>query len=94
MDVNKDGVLSREEIFEGYEKNFGHLITMKEVDLMFDSISNGLQEIPYSQFVVAALDRNKKLTLNQLRSAFDAFDIDNSGALSPDEIKDIVCFDA
>ena len=29
-----------------------------------------------------------------LRHEFEHFDKDNSGALSPDEIKDVLCFDA
>jgi Ca2+-binding EF-hand superfamily protein len=34
------------------------------------------------------------MSLEKLRLAFESFDTDKSGALSPDEIKDIICFDA
>jgi len=34
------------------------------------------------------------VTTERLKVAFQMFDKDNSGALSPDEIKDVLCFDS
>ena len=34
------------------------------------------------------------ITDQRLRQAFELFDTDKSGALSPDEIKEVLCFDS
>ena len=34
------------------------------------------------------------VTTERLKVAFQMFDKDQSGALSPDEIKDVLCFDS
>lgn len=80
---------------EGWELHFGVSMTDEEVDEMFERIDiDGNGTIDYTEFVVAALEERQLLSNDKLEAAFKMFDADNSGALSPDEIKDVLCFDA
>lgn len=66
-------------MFTGGEMDFD--IIMKAIDLD----NNG--KISYSEFVTAAADINKMLTEQNLRQAFNLFDIDNNGQITPRELK-------
>jgi calcium-dependent protein kinase len=66
-------------VFTGGEMDFD--IIMKAIDLD----NNG--KISYSEFVTAAADINKMLTEQNLRQAFNLFDIDNNGQITPRELK-------
>ena len=50
-----------------------------------DSNQNGL--IDYTEFIAACLQSYNYLKENHLRSAFTYFDKDNSGTISPDELR-------
>lgn len=79
----------------GYEKHFGIEITEEQVDEMFDRIDlDGNGTIDYTEFVMATISEANLVTNERLKQAFKMFDKDNSGALSPDEIKDVLCFDS
>ena len=95
IDINGDGNLSKEEVLLGYEKHFGIEITEEQVDEMFDRIDlDGNGTIDYTEFVMATISEANLVTNERLKQAFKMFDKDNSGALSPDEIKDVLCFDS
>ena len=95
IDINGDGQLSKEEVLLGYEKHFGVEMTEEQVDEMFAKIDlDGNGTIDYTEFVMATMDEQRLITVDRLKQAFELFDADKSGALSPDEIKDILCFDS
>ena len=56
---------------------------MKFVDL------NNNNEISYSEFVLASINREKFLTRDRLRQAFNTFDRNLSGTIDTDEILEI-----
>ena len=79
----------------GYEKHFGIEITEEQVDEMFERIDlDGNGTIDYTEFVMATISESNLVTQERLKQAFKMFDKDNSGALSPEEIKDVLCFDS
>ena len=91
LDLNGDGMLSKDEIKVGYSKHYGRLISDKEIDFMFDAVDTDQSGfIDYTEFVVAAM--NEKILLNNQRlgSAFKMFDKDGSGSITPEEIKAVL----
>ena len=62
---------------------------------MFAKIDlDGNGTIDYTEFVMATMEEQNLITDQRLRQAFELFDADKSGDLSPEEIKDILCFDS
>ena len=55
---------------------------------------DGNGTIDYTEFVMATINEKNLVTNERLLQAFKMFDKDNSGALSADEIKDVLCFDS
>jgi calcium-dependent protein kinase len=53
-----------------------------------DSDESGF--IDYTEFLIAAMDRNRLLSKERLEAAFLAFDRDGSGAISSDELKEML----
>ena len=60
----------------------------KKIDL------DGNGTIDYTEFVMATIEEKNLITTERLKMAFKKFDKDNSGALSADEIKEVLCFDS
>ena len=92
LDTNGDGVLSREEIFEGYKSSLGEIEAQKECDRIFSEIDidqNGT--LDYNEFVMAATNRQKILNKDKLEATFKIFDKDGNGSISKDEIKSLLC---
>lgn len=89
LDTNNDGVLSREELIEGYKQLYPTKIDIEaQVDQIMaqvDTDRNGT--IDYSEFVVATIEKNKLLNRSTLEAAFNAFDKDGNGSISADEIR-------
>lgn len=62
---------------------------------MFEKIDlDGNGTIDYTEFVMATINEKNLVTNERLLQAFKMFDKDNSGALSYDEIKEVLCFDS
>ena len=65
------------------------------MDEMFEKIDlDGNGTIDYTEFVMATINQNNLITTERLKMAFRMFDKDDSGALSPDEIKEVLCFNS
>eukprot|EP00345_Euplotes_harpa_P009424 CAMPEP_0168342904 /NCGR_PEP_ID=MMETSP0213-20121227/15707_1 /TAXON_ID=151035 /ORGANISM="Euplotes harpa, Strain FSP1.4" /LENGTH=313 /DNA_ID=CAMNT_0008349961 /DNA_START=560 /DNA_END=1502 /DNA_ORIENTATION=+ len=89
MDKNNDGMLSKQEIKEGYEEHFGIPIDDEELDKIFEAIdTDGSGAIDYSEFLMATMNEQQLMSKEKLRAAFKMFDKDGSGTISRDEIKE------
>lgn len=93
LDTDNSGTLSAREIKEGFSMLFGNEINdidtevekiMKQVDL------DGSGEIEYSEFVSATLSRQQLLSKERLEMAFRAFDLDGSGTITANELKEVL----
>lgn len=51
---------------------------------------DGSGYIDYTEFVAAAMDMEQMLSDKKLKRAFDMFDVDGSGVISADEIKEVL----
>lgn len=89
MDENNDGMLSKQEISNGYEEHFGYQIEDEELDKLFAAIdTDGSGAIDYSEFLMATMNEQQLMSKEKLKTAFKMFDKDGSGTISIDEIKD------
>jgi calcium-dependent protein kinase len=88
-DTNGDGVLSRDEIIEGYRKTYG-AVDENEIDNIMKSIDlDGNGVIDYNEFLSCAFNRDKIMSKDNLELTFKAFDSDGSGKISVDELMTI-----
>ena len=88
-DTNGDGVLSKEEIINGYKKTYGK-VDENEIENMIKSIDlDGNGVIDYNEFLTCSMNKDKILRNDNLRICFNEFDTDGSGKISIDEISNI-----
>lgn len=93
FDKNGDGKLSMEEVKEGYCEHYGKIMSDQEVEEMFNSVDTDRSGfIDYTEFVVAATNQNALTSQEKLQAAFRMFDKDGSGRISPEEIREVLCF--
>lgn len=91
MDRRNKGVLTKKDLQIGYLSYYGKIMTDKEIDTMFAAVdTDGSGEIEYSEFVVATLGEKVLFSGKKLQQAFQMFDKDDSGAISLEEIKDVL----
>jgi calcium-dependent protein kinase len=81
MDKDGSGTLDRSE-------DFGVAVTEEMVDAMFKAVDlDGNDCIDYSEFVMATMNEKDLITNERLKAAFNLFDKDGSGTISPNEIR-------
>lgn len=91
MDANGDGKLSRQEILDGYEEHFGKQLDEDQLDRLFQQVDlDNSGFIDYSEFIMACMNDKKNLSEEKLIAAFKIFDKDDSGTISPDEIREVL----
>ena len=91
MDKNGDGKLSRQEILDGYEEHFNRVLDEDQLEKLFSSVDiDNSGFIDYSEFIMATMNEKKNISEEKLVSAFKIFDKDNSGTISPDEIREVL----
>lgn len=92
LDENGDGTLSYDEIKQGFKKYYkDEKIAEKELDEIMKNIDQDNNAcIEYEEFIRSTVNLDTLLTDGNLRLAFSAFDKDDSGVLTQDEIKSIL----
>jgi len=90
LDANGDGLLSREELIQGYKQIMGEAQAISEVDALLAKLdTNNSGFIEYSEFVTGTMNSHNVLSQYKLENAFKIFDKDGSGQISLEEFKDI-----
>ena len=85
LDKDGDGKISIKELYEAYESSALQLPNMEQLLKEADSDQNGF--LDYTEFLTAASNWSQLLTKERLEVAFRAFDTDNSGTISKNELK-------
>jgi len=86
MDEDKDGVLSMEELVNGYCA-LGQADAVDIGKIMRDCDSDRSGAIDYTEFITATMNWKQALNDQLIKSAFDAFDVDHSGKIDLLEVK-------
>ncbi|CEM37936.1 unnamed protein product [Vitrella brassicaformis CCMP3155] len=91
LDANGDGMLSREELLDGYSKILGDAdAAAEEVDMILKQAdTDGSGSIDYTEFLVATMDRRTLCSEKKLEAAFNMFDTDGSGKIDASELSKI-----
>jgi calcium-dependent protein kinase len=91
FDTNGDGVLSKQEVMEGYKAYLGDVEAEKEAERIMQEVDlDKSGTIDYNEFILAALNRQKVLNKEKLEATFKMFDKDGNGKISADEIRSIL----
>ena len=89
LDINGDGKLSREEIFDGINKiNCAKVFDIEKIIEECDADRSGF--IDYTEFLTAAMNWHETLSKNKLETAFRTFDINGDGKIDLNELKQII----
>lgn len=88
LDKNKEGTLSLEEIKDGIDKLKNSNISAEEIFKSIDTDGSGV--INYTEFLAATIDKKVYMKEERLYEAFRAFDRDNSGKISKEEVKKVM----
>jgi calcium-dependent protein kinase len=91
FDENGDGKLTKEELINGMKEVMTKGEALQNVEAIMSRIDidkNGY--IEYEEFLNAALNRERLLSRDNIKLAFDLFDTDGSGFISKDELKTIL----
>lgn len=76
---------------KGYVIYYGKDMAKEEVDRIFELVDvDHSNEIDFSEFVTATVNRGNLLQDDKLRQAFAYYDKDNSGSISVDEIRAVL----
>lgn len=88
LDKDNSGTLSLEELKQGFSEM---KVPSAEVERIFSNVDFGhAGEINYSEFLAVTVDKRKALAHSNLMFAFHHFDTDQSGFITPDNLKE--CF--
>ena len=91
LDESGEGLLSKDELKKGYKKFFTDKITDSEFDQIMKTIDqDNSGQISIEEFIRATVDYENLVSEKNLKSAFDFFDKDHSGSLSPDEVREVL----
>lgn len=91
FDKNGDGVLSKEEIYEGYKQSMDPEDAMREVERIMSEIDiDKSGTIDYNEFLMAATNKQNLMNKEKLEQTFNMFDKDGNGSISLDEIRAVL----
>ena len=91
FDTNKDGVLSKKEILNGFKKIMPFEDATKEVEKIMNTVDiDGNGTIDYNEFVLATINKTKLLDKEKLEQTFKLFDKDGNGFISKEEIEEVL----
>ena len=95
FDKNGDGKLSKEEFIKGLTTIDFNLNTILINDGNIDGLIKNIDSdnngfITFEEFLIASVNKEKLLTEENLKMAFDVFDRDKNGGISHDELKYIL----
>ena len=87
LDSSGDGLLSRDELLEGYRLLYGSDFNEQEVDALMEMAdANGDGKLSYSEWMMTAVSRDKFLSAEKLEGVFSELDADGDKMISLAEL--------
>lgn len=92
LDLNSDGKIQFDELLTGFDRyNTGDQKAKDVVERVFQLVdADHSNEIDFSEFVVATVNRQNLLQDKNLKQAFNYYDKDKGGTISIDELKQVL----
>ncbi|OMJ75322.1 hypothetical protein SteCoe_25556 [Stentor coeruleus] len=91
IDKNSDGKISKDELLDMYKENMDEIKAQEIVEKIMKEVDINLSgEIDYSEFLSACMNYSKYLSKENLEAAFRIFDLDQSGGITADEIRNVL----
>lgn len=95
IDTDSNGLISKDELHEGYKRIYWGRLSEEEIRLEVDMLweqadVDGSGEIDYTEWSLATANKEALLTEKRLKQAFSLFDIDNSGFITADELRQVM----
>ncbi|CAD8065224.1 unnamed protein product [Paramecium sonneborni] len=92
LDANRDGVLSKEELIQGYKKIIKNQEQAElQAERILEDIDKNLSgQIDYSEFIMASINQSKILSQKKIEQAFRIFDLDGDGYITKQELEDVM----
>lgn len=91
LDTDCDGKLSCDELFEVYSQTMHENEALDEIRKIMQRVdSNSSGSIDYSEFLTACADRQTLVQTQNLKVAFEAFDLDGNGKINREELKEML----
>lgn len=87
LDMDGDGVIEKEELIQAFETHYRNHESLDYQKILTFVDTNNSGKIDFTEFIVAASSESKLLNMSRLESAFGYFDIDHSGFITIEEIK-------
>lgn len=90
LDKNADGKISKDELVSEYVETFEEKDAKNRVEQIIQRVDVNLNgDIDYSEFLSACMNYANYLSKENLEAAFKLFDLDNSGFITADELKEV-----
>ena len=87
IDRNENGIIDAEEIKQALQQKSFVKLDEEKIKKIIDFVdTNCSGDIDYTEFLVAAIDFDTKVTEKHFEQAFAYFDIDNSGEITFEEV--------
>jgi len=92
LDKDSNGVLTKEELIEGYKKVFADKKNAElEVQKIIEEVDiNNSGHIDFTEFIIATMNREKLLSTKKVEQAFSMFDQDGDGFITRSELANVM----
>ena len=91
IDVNKDGMISKEELIKCLDAVNPHEEAVKKANEIFEEIDfNNDGSINFSEFLTVNIKKEKLMNEDMLQKGFKLFDLDGNGYITIEELKETI----
>ncbi|CAD8142780.1 unnamed protein product [Paramecium pentaurelia] len=92
IDKNGDGKLSRQELIDGYTSVTNNKeLAIQQVDRIMELVDiNRSGEVDFTEFLIAAMNQEKFLSVQKMEQAFKIIDLDGDNYISKAELQNVM----
>jgi calcium-dependent protein kinase len=95
IDENREGEISPSDFIKAFKLKFNLVISEQEIQKVVkdSSLMHGSKNITFTEFLIAASNKNLLLNENNLKAAFNYIDDDGDGFINRDDYRKFVNID-